>query len=239
MPQSQSQSQSQTDAPDLAVLTGDIIRSSKLAPEALDAAMEALARGAAAMSGWEGARDAALVRFRGDGWQCLAPAPAMALRAALFLRAHLRAIDRDTDTRVSVGIGPGTLPASGGLAAAGGPAFEVSGRGLDKMPTAQRIAASWSRPPLAASAIAAIFALSDEISRLWTPRQAEVMIETLAPGAKIQEVLAAQRGITQQAIAKRLTGSGYWALRRALAALETDLFLHSTAALGREFCDAT
>jgi hypothetical protein len=216
----QSQSQARTDAPDLAVLTGDIIRSSKLAPEALDAAMEAIARGAAAMSGWEGAADAAFVRFRGDGWQCLAPAPVMALRAALFLRAHLRAIDRETDTRVSVGIGPGTLPASGDLAAAGGPAFEVSGRGLDKMPRAQQLAIDWSRPPAAAPVIGAVFALADEISRLWTPHQAEVLIETLSPGDEIQEALAAQRGVTQQAIAKRLRGGGDWALQRAMAALE-------------------
>ena len=68
----------------------------RLPPEALDAAMRALARPPRGDVGaGSGGRDARFTRFRGDGWQCLAPAPALALRAALFLRAHLRALDRD------------------------------------------------------------------------------------------------------------------------------------------------
>lgn len=214
------QSQPETSSPTVAVLTGDIVRSSRLAPGALDAAMAALARGAAAMAAWEGARPARFTRFRGDGWQCLAPSPAAALRATLFLRAHLRALDRDTDTRISVGIGPGTLPPGDGLSAAAGPAFEVSGRGLDRMPRVQQLAIAWAAPPAEAAIVGAVFALCDEISRLWTPRQAEVLIESLSPGDEPQEALAAQHGISQQAIAKRLSGGGDWALRRALAAVE-------------------
>jgi hypothetical protein len=204
---------------ELAVLTGDIIKSSRLTPDALDEAMTALAGAAEAMSSWEGGRPARFSRFRGDGWQCLAASPAMALRAALFLRAHLRAGDRDTDSRISVGIGPGTLPETG-LAAARGPAFEISGRGLDHMARAQQFAIGWSAPPPGAAMVSAVFALADEISRLWTPRQAEVLVEALAPGVESQEALAARHGISQQAIAKRLSGGGEWALRRALAALE-------------------
>jgi hypothetical protein len=206
---------------EIAVLTGDIIRSSRLAPEALDAAIGALAAGAAAMSSWEGSRDARFSRYRGDGWQCLAPSPAMALRATLFLRAHLRALD-GPDTRISVGIGTASLPASGDLSAAGGPAFETSGRGLDKMARAQQFAIAWAEPPAGAAVIGAVFALSDEISRLWTARQAEVLVETLSPGEELQEALAAQRGVSQQAIAKRLSAGGDWALQRALAALEAE-----------------
>ncbi len=205
----------------LAVLTGDIIRSSRLAPEALDAAMDALAGGAAAMSTWEGAEPARFDRFRGDGWQCLAPAPPMALRAALFLRAHLRATDRDADTRISVGVGTGVLHPDG-LAAASGTAFEVSGRGLDRMARAQQIAISWADPPPAAAVIGAVFALADEVSRLWTAKQAALLVATLSPGDEPQERLAAQHGVSQQAIAKHLSRGGDWALRRALAALEAE-----------------
>ncbi len=205
---------------DLAVLTGDIIKSSRLPAAALEAAMDALSAAAEAMSGWEGAHAARFGRFRGDGWQCLAPSPALGLRAALFMRANLRALDGEADTRISLGIGPGTLPATGELAAASGPAFEVSGRGLDRMPRGQQLAIGWSAPPPGAPAIGAIFALCDEISRLWTARQAEVLVETLSPGDESQRTLASQRGISQQAIAKRLSAGGDWALQRALAALE-------------------
>lgn len=203
----------------LAVLTGDIIRSSRLVPAALDAAMDTLARGAARMSAWENAEGARFDRFRGDGWQCLAPSPGQALRAALFLRAHLRALDRDADTRISAGVGTGVLHPDG-LAAASGTAFEVSGRGLDRMARAQQIAISWADPPPAAAVIGAVFALADEVSRLWTPKQAELLIETLSPGDESQERLAAQHGVSQQAIAKHLSRGGDWALRRALVALE-------------------
>jgi hypothetical protein len=182
--------------------------------------MAALARGSAAMSRWEGALPARFGRFRGDGWQCLAPSPERALRAALFLRAHLRAAEREVETRVSVGIGPGSVPESGDLGAASGPAFEVSGRGLDRMARVQQVSVAWASPPSAAAVTGAVFALADEISRLWTPRQAEVLIEALAPGDERQEALAAQHGVSQQAIAKRLSGGGDWALQRALAALE-------------------
>lgn len=205
-----------------AVLTGDIIRSSRLAPEALDGAMKSLRRGALAMSGWDGAQPARFERYRGDGWQCLAPSPARALRATLFLRASLCALDRDIETRVSVGIGPGSLAlGDDALAAASGPAFEVSGRGLDRMARAQHLTIDWSSPPESAALTEAVFALCDEISRLWTSRQAELLLETLSPGEAPQEVLGGRHGISQQAVAKHLRAGGDWALRRALAAVES------------------
>jgi hypothetical protein len=204
----------------LAVLTGDVIRSTGLPPGGLDAAMAALEAGAAAMERWPGAGPARFTRFRGDGWQCLAPDPARALRAALFLRAHVRALEGEADTRISAGIGAGALPADGDLAAAGGPAFEVSGRGLDRMDRGAQFVVGWERPPPWAALGAAVFALCDEISRLWTPAQADALIETLAPGDTAQKEIAARRGVSQQAIAKRLAGGGDWALQRALAAFE-------------------
>jgi hypothetical protein len=86
----------------------------------------------------------------------------------------------------------------------------------------EQLAVSWAAPPPAAPVIGALFSLSDEISRLWTPAQAEVLIETLAPGEEVQEVLAGRHGVSQQAIAKRLSGGGDWAVQRALAALEAE-----------------
>ncbi len=207
---------------DLAVLTGDIIRSTKLSPQSLDAAMAALARGAETMSGWRGARSARFTRFRGDGWQCVAPSPALALRAGLFLRAHLRALPGSVDTRISVGRGSGALPDGGDLAAAGGPAFELSGRGLDAMARPEQFYIAWADPPVGAALTEAVFVLADEISRLWTERQAETLIETLAPGDAAQREIADRRGVSQQAIAKRLSAGGDWALQRALVAVEAE-----------------
>ncbi len=205
----------------LAVLTGDIVRSTRLGGDALDAAMTHLRGAAEALAGWPGARPVRFTRFRGDGWQCLAPAPHLALRAALVLRAGLRALDADTDSRVAIGIGAGRLPQGTGLAAASGAAFEVSGRGLDAMPRGRRIAIDWADPPPDAALIDALCGLADEISRRWTPPQAEVLTGTLSPGTTPQRALAERHGISQQAIAKRLSAGGDAALHRALGALET------------------
>jgi hypothetical protein len=65
------------------------------------------------------------------------------------------------------------------------------------MARAQQFTIAWSDPPVAATVIGAVFALCDEISRLWTARQAAVLVETLAPGDERQELLAAHHGVSQ------------------------------------------
>lgn len=209
----------------IAVLTGDIVKSSRLSPGELDRAMDALRSGAEALAGWGESGAGHFSRFRGDGWQCIAPAPVLAPRSSLYLRACLRRLGREYETRISVGIGPGSLSSDqpdrwNPLAGASGAAFELSGRGLDEMSRARHLAIDWSEPPADAALIDAVFALTDEISRLWTPRQAEFLCETLSPGDTPQETLAARHGITQQTVAEHLRAGGDWALRTALAAVE-------------------
>lgn len=221
MPHSQRQSKSQfVQAPELVVLTGDLVSSSKLSPEAVAEAIRAL-EGAAREAATRGTGPARFTRFRGDGWQCLGPSPKFALRTALLLRARLSALGRAYDTRISVGIGAGALDRSDALDGAAGPALEISGRGLDRLPHGQRFAIAWESPPPGAGLIRAIFALADEISRNWTPAQARVFAAALGPLQRPnQEALARDLDIAQQAVAKHLASGGDWALREALDALE-------------------
>jgi hypothetical protein len=206
---------------ELVILTGDLVGSSRLDPSEIDAAMAALERASAEVMRQWGEGPARFTRYRGDGWQCIGPPPRLALRAALLFRAHLGALGRSFDTRISVGIGPGTLPADTNLTGAVGVAFELSGRTLDRMPHAPRFAVAWDGPPPHAVLVQAIFALCDEISRHWTPRQAQVLVEAIGPRARpSQEALADRFGVTQQVIARHLAGGGDWALRQALEAIE-------------------
>jgi hypothetical protein len=204
---------------ELAVLTGDIVGSSRLDAGALDAAIGALGRAAETAAGWTDA-EARFTRFRGDGWQCLGPSPEFALRTALFFRAHLRALDRQLDSRISVGIGSGRFSETGGLAAAGGSAFEVSGRGLDRMRRPARLAVAWGRSEPHSGYVGGVFALADEISRRWTTRQARVFSLRLAPGRVTQAAMAETLSVSQQMVAKHLRSGGDWALICALNALE-------------------
>lgn len=220
------QSQRQTarvDTSNVAVLTGDMVKSSNLSASELDHAMEALREGAEALRGWsgvDGAPGGHFSRFRGDGWQCAAP-PVLALRACLCLRARLRRLGRKFETRISVGIGPRSRDGSDAVTGAlDGAAFTLSGHGLDDMTRSRLLVIAWHEPPAGAALIDAVFALTDEISREWTPRQAEFLLESLSPGEEAQEVLAERSGISQQAVAKHLRAGGDRALRLALDAVE-------------------
>ena len=137
------------DAPDLdlVVMTGDIVGSSRMSPGELDAVMDALRRASFEVARQWGDGDPRFTRFRGDGWQCIGPTPERSLRAALLMRAYVRQLGGARDTRISVAIGPGFLPAEPSLAAASGPVFALSGHGLDNMPHVRRFALAWTEPP--------------------------------------------------------------------------------------------
>lgn len=236
------QASSAQDFPNIVVFTGDLVGSSKLSPAELSEAMRVLelafhevarswslpkppsarfegdlARSSPAFSsGWESRFSA----FRGDSWQCVGLEPAFALRGALILRAHLSSLGRPFDTRISIGIGAGHLP-NGSLNTASGPAFELSGHGLDEMKHVRRFGVAWDDPPREAPLIRAIFSLADEISRKWTPGQAKVFARLLVERPRpSQEALARSLGITQQSVAEHLSGGGDWALKEALGAME-------------------
>lgn len=204
----------------LAVFTGDIVRSSRLPPGGADRAVARIEEAASTTWAW-GSSDGGprFTRFRGDGWQCLAPSEDLALRGALFLRARLRDLGRDFDTRISVGIGAGDVGGAT-LASASGAAFEASGSGLDRIGRLSRLAVAWDTPPACADLIGAIYALADEIARRWTPRQAIVVAHALQPKAEAQEAIAREIGVSQQMVAKHLSAAGERPLRLALRVLE-------------------
>jgi hypothetical protein len=238
-----SESPSRHEFPEIVVFTGDLVGSSKLAPEALADAMRELERASYDVARVWSPADSRVTRFqddrsrgspdfpsdweprfsafRGDGWQCLGPEPKHALRGALILRARLSALGRLFDTRISIGIGSGSLTERLDLNIATGPAFELSGRGLDGMEHTRRFAIAWEEPPEEAPLLRAIVALADEISRNWTPGQGKVFARLLLERQRpSQEALARALDITQQTVAGHLSGGGDWALNEALKAVE-------------------
>ena len=108
--------------------------------------MEALAEAARGVSAWSRARDTRFTRFRGDGWQMHVadPGPRRSARRSSPV-ARLRAADAGLATRVAIGIGQVDSLGSGDLADARGPAFETSGRALDRMPRTRRLAIDGER----------------------------------------------------------------------------------------------
>ncbi|WP_424931194.1 hypothetical protein [Amaricoccus macauensis] len=215
---------------DLTIATGDIVASSRLGADELDEVMSTLREASRLVWRWRiRTQPPEFVRFRGDGWQAVLPEPEVALRAALFFRARVRCLGPDRDTRVSIGIGSGMIR-GGALGASAGPAFEVSGRGLDAMPRTARFAIDHADPPKGAPAreralVQAMFGLADEISRRWTVKQAQVFSRMLAPDAGPQKGAAEALGVSQQMIAKHLRTGGDWAIQQAMQTLEAGLAL--------------
>lgn len=210
----------------IAVLTGDLIGSSKVAPEALEKAMDLLAAAAGDIARWapgkpnSAPRDPRFTRFRGDGWQMLVAPPALALRAALVLAARLRAADLEVATRVAIGIGPAGSLGGASLADARGPAFEASGRSLDHIGRTRRLAIDGEG---IGGLHRVVLDLLDEIASHWTRQQAEAAALYLAPDAPTLEQIAPRLGISAQAVNYRLSGAGAAAIRRALRGWEEDL----------------
>ncbi len=118
-----------------AVLTGDLVKSSRLTNVESSGAMARLKKVATAFA--EQHPNSVVGRmdtFRHDSWQLLLENPALAFRIAVFLRAALKLqSDASTkyDTRISIGIGKVELVSKRRISDSRGPAFTCSGKGLD------------------------------------------------------------------------------------------------------------
>lgn len=196
----------------LAVFTGDIVRSSDMDTQMLSDVMTALERSAQAIGQWPDSATA-FMRFRGDGWQMSLP-PVYALRAALVLRAAVRATGKGHDTRIGIGIGLGKVHRAD-LAGAEGPVFVQSGHALDLLKRTPRMAA-----PDAPQALRTALPLADKIAQGWTPKQAQVVAALLAPAAPTQDALAQTLGHSRQMTQKQADAAGLTALIDSCDAFE-------------------
>lgn len=199
-----------------AVLTGDLIASSKFSPAKLDAAMAALGDAVEHIGGWQDSIVTGFARRGGDGWQCALSAPRLSLRAALYLRASLRHLGKDHATRIAIAEGEGILPADRDPNGAHGPGFIDSGRLLEALPSRTGMAHD------AGGALGAAVRLADHISQGWTPAQARATALMLPPPDRSRADAAKSLGITRQAINQALWAAGYPALEEALALIEND-----------------
>ncbi len=202
-----------------AVLTGDLIGSTEVEPEAVDLAMAALSCAAATIADWA-AEDTRFTRFRGDGWQICLADPALVLRASLLLLASLRAKGGGLATRLSVAVGTVERLGNSGLAEASGTAFTVSGRNLDKMASLSTFV--YAAPDRDHHWQTAVMDLAAWQTQQWTREQAEAAMLALDLPRLTDQALAAHLGISRQAFQSRLKGTGLAAMTSALLAFELD-----------------
>ncbi len=193
----------------VAVLTGDIIRSTALSSDRLQQARHIVLDSARVFDQQRpSGLGAGAEFFRGDAWQLVLSEPGGALRVALLIRAQLRAA-LGADSRVAIGIGGVEAIDPERTSLSLGEAFVLSGRALDKMtsyfemtlalPEAAGVAAQWGP---------AMVHLCSGLVQSWTRRQAEIVAcallldqpthariaETLRPPVQKQSVTSALRG---------------------------------------------
>ena len=205
----------------VAVLTGDLVRSTDLKQKDMNRVMSVLSDFAADNEYWLGQN---FTRQSGDGWQMLVPYPEHALRSALAIRARLRSEGKAFETYISIATGNVEEEPPGNLNLTNQAVFVRSGRELQILKERSiddgiRIA-HWDMSFAASTGY-----LADHISRAWTPPQAQAMLLYLNPHAADMTYTEAaeELGKSRQAVTKSLDAAGKDAVLKALYTLETSL----------------
>lgn len=207
-----------------AILTGDVVGSSKLPASARRSLQRALGQvDTRVRRTFSKACPLPLDVFRGDAWQLLVVSAGTALRIALYVRALMRVLmdSRVVDTRVAIGIGKIQFIPGNEVSQGDGPAYRLSGQGLDEMPRQARLGVRSEDDDAPHVLLDALLIGTDALSRPWTVSQAQAIVGAIT--GKTQEAIATgwkPEPITQQAVAQHLDRAHWFAIERALAAFE-------------------
>lgn len=188
----------------VAVLTGDVVDSTKLSPMRRAELNETLKNTLSVLS--EGNT---YDIYRGDSFQVQVHNPIQALRKAIQIRCKLRQTFVQEkkpviDARISVGIGSVIYQASR-VSESDGEAYRLSGRALDSMKESRLLIKTGNEE--FDSWIDIICLLLDVMISSWSSQQSEVIHELLN-GAKQQDI-AKKIGITQASVNARLK-TAHW-----------------------------
>jgi hypothetical protein len=190
----------------VAVLTGDLVASTKRSSGQIDAAMLAISKAATTVATWQvPQQDTRFTRYRGDGWQMVLSEPRLALRAAVVIQGRLIALG--LESRIFIGVGPVESLGSADLANAAGKAFEISGQGLDNMGSTWRLDINGEGIVEQDRMIADL--MGERMGR-WTAPQAEAAAMQLASPRRIRTLfdIGTELDISPQAVNDRLRGAG-------------------------------
>lgn len=207
-----------------AVLTGDIIGSSGLAPRELERARSLVLKGARQFHSKSrpmvfGAPEF----FRGDAWQLLLREPGRSLRVALYIRALLSA-KIGVSTRISIGIGPVEAINRSRTSLSTGEAFTLSGHALDEITGYFDLSGALpDRAAVLASWFPAMLHLCSGLIRDWTRRQAEIISLALLSDSQTHEGIAKSLHppVSKQTVSESLAGANWRSLLEAIRVFET------------------
>jgi hypothetical protein len=190
-----------------AVLTGDIVNSTKLPPQQEARVIKILSELLAKFLNGHPHEF-----YRGDSFQAYVKEPAEALRMALACRAVVIATTTKeeaavrSDVRIGIGIGEVAVPVSS-LGSAKGEAFLLSGRGLDELQRTQRRLAISCGNEIANIGLQTMADYLDSVFLQMTGKQADIIVELLQ--GVTQQQLTISRDKAKSTISE-LANAGRW-----------------------------
>lgn len=208
-----------------AVITGDIVNSSKLPSEQRQRLHRLMKEGSKALrkAFKEGVPLDADI-FRGDSWQLLVTDPSMSLRVGLFYRAYLRAWMETSrlDTRMAIAVGMVDFVPDNRVSRGDGQAYQYSGNALEEMSKASYMSFRFPEQGIE-EPLDILVQLVDVLAMNWSEKQALAITGALE-GWKQEKIGSLWKPpITQQSVNKHLQRAGWFAVERAIKFFEKQL----------------
>ncbi|MDX1678474.1 sigma-70 region 4 domain-containing protein [Arsukibacterium sp.] len=183
-----------------AVLTGDFVKSRSIAAGQYDIVLYQLEQLLVTQAR---ALGCSYSFYRGDAFQILLPQPAEAVTLALYIRLTLLSLSRDC--KISIGLGEVTNLRRD-VKSASGPAFTLSGNGLDNLHSGQRFAIH-SQQSSVEQVLAVPLQMADRMLSKLTARQSEaLLLYFLTPGSS-HENIADKLGTSRENVTKLLNNN--------------------------------
>ena len=208
-----------------AVLSGSLEFSSRSGTETAAPAAELRSAFSTLNGVFDGAFAPSIEIIEGEHWQMVTDRPAIALQAALYFRAELKARmgSHDVDTSVAIGAGGVTVVPRENVLEGQGPAYRRSLIALESMPRYRKLAMQLDDQPLGPG-FDEMLGLVDCIAGWWTDKQALAITGALQGWT--QEVIAqrwdrlAGKSVSQQTVAQHLQRAGWQSLEPAIEFLD-------------------
>ncbi|MCU0870983.1 MAG: hypothetical protein MUE50_01430 [Pirellulaceae bacterium] len=206
-----------------AVISGDIVRSSRLEREAREELPHILKQAATALREFLGeAIPLDIDIYAGDSWQLLLSSPGAALRAAVFLRAYLLDRADGVDTRVAVAVGSIDFVPGERVSEGDGDAFRLSGRLLQESDPGRRMWFASSQLPDAGLWDVAFGLIDAIISQSWSAKQARAVSGALRGWPLSKTAALWTPRISDPTVAGHLRKAGWPAVERTIECFEQD-----------------
>ena len=206
-----------------AVVTGDIIGSSRLSPPRREKLLEVMKRGGGEVRKLMGAAmpwDVDI--YSGDTWQFVMAQPGLALKAAIFYRAYIKASLEKADTRFVVALGTISLFPQNRVSEGDGEAFRRSGRLLQDNDRRQNMRFAYPESPRERVWDVAFALLDGIITHGWSEKGARAVLGAIQkwPQQKIAELWLPP--ISQPTVAEHLELASWPAIELAVGQFEQD-----------------